>query len=138
MTQSRQPIVTIIIPVRNAERTLDKTFEYLDALEYPRERQQVIIADGGSSDGTLEVIRRWQSRDSRFILVRVPNCSSPGHARNEALKHAAGEFVLFTDGDCAPQPDWIGQLLRPFVMDERIGGVGGEVLTLRTDPDNQT
>lgn len=134
----RQPKVTIIIPVRNAERTLDKTFEYLDALDYPRSLLQILIADGGSSDGTIEVVQRWQIRRNNILLVQIPNCASPGHARNEALKHVSGEFVLFTDGDCAPQPDWIHELLRPFFVDMSIGAVGGEVLTLRTDPENET
>jgi glycosyltransferase involved in cell wall biosynthesis len=132
------PRVSIIVPVRNAERTLDTTLSYLDAVEYPRDRLEVILADGGSTDGTVGVIRRWQERHAHIRLVEIPNCSSPGHARNEALKSATGEFVLFTDGDCAPNPDWARELLAPFFADPKIGGVGGEVLTLRTEPDNPT
>ena len=81
----RQPKVSIVIPVRNAERTLDKTFEYLDALDYPAQLLQILIADGGSSDSTIEVVQRWQARRNNSLLVQVPNCASPGHARNEAL-----------------------------------------------------
>ncbi len=136
--ETQTPFVSIIVPVRNAERTLDRTLEYLEALDYPRERLEIVLADGGSTDGTLEVIGQWQKRYEHIRLVRVPDCTSPGQARNAALKVMRGEFVLFTDGDCAPSPDWVRQILRPFFEDERIGGVGGEVLTLRTDPDNLT
>ena len=134
----QDPYVSIIVPVRNAERTIDTTLSYLTALDYPTDRLEVILADGGSTDSTVAVIERWQERYPQLRLVKVPNCRTPGHARNAALKVAVGEFVLFTDGDCAPEPDWVRQILRPFFMDERIGGVGGEVLTLRTDPDNET
>ncbi|MBI4318327.1 MAG: glycosyltransferase [Chloroflexi bacterium] len=136
--QNIVPRVSIVIPVRNAERTLDTTMEYVAALDYPKDRMQVILADGGSTDGTVQLIRHWQHRLEYLTLVEVPNCTSPGHARNEALKEATGEYVLFTDGDCAPNEDWVREILEPFLMDEGIGGVGGEVLTLRTDPNNET
>ncbi len=135
---AQQPRITIVVPVRNAERTMDKTLSYLMAIDYPSDRLEVILADGGSSDSTVAIIRRWQAARQQIKLVEVANCQSPGHARNAALKEATGEFVLFTDGDCAPEPDWARRILEPFFMDDRIGGVGGEVLTLRTDPDNDT
>ncbi|MBI3980287.1 MAG: glycosyltransferase [Chloroflexi bacterium] len=134
----RDPFISVVVPVRNAERTLDKTLDYLEALDYPRERMEIVLADGGSTDRTVEIVRRRQASLRHLRLVEVPNCTSPGHARNAALKVAQGEFILFTDGDCAPNPDWVREILRPFFQDERIGGVGGEVLTLRTDPENAT
>jgi len=136
--QEMEPRVSIIIPVRNAERTLDRTMGHLESLDYPKEQLEVILADGGSSDGTLELIRKWQKRHEYIRLIEVPRCTSPGHARNEALKHVTGEFVLFTDGDCAPNPDWVREILAPFFADPTIGAVGGEILTLRTDPANTT
>ncbi|MCL5962100.1 MAG: glycosyltransferase, partial [Chloroflexi bacterium] len=91
-----------------------------------------------STDGTVEIARKWQQRYPFIKSVQVPNCTSPGEARNAALKLVTGEFVLFTDGDCAPNPDWVKEILKPFFADEKVGGVGGEVLTLRTEPDNAT
>jgi glycosyltransferase involved in cell wall biosynthesis len=135
---SQEAYVSIIVPVRNAERTIDTTLSYLTGLDYPNERLEIILADGGSTDGTVDAIKRWQASHQHIKLVEVPNCRTPGHARNAALKVAKGEFVLFTDGDCAPNTDWVRQILQPFFMDEKIGGVGGELLTLRTDPDNET
>lgn len=134
----QEPKVSIIVPVRNAERTIEKTLEYLASIDYPPERMEIVLADGGSSDGTVASIRRWQAEHSNIKLIQVPNCQSPGHARNEALKLAGGEFVLFTDGDCAPNRDWVQQMLLPFFRDPAIGGVGGEVLTMRTETDNPT
>ncbi|MCX5686530.1 MAG: hypothetical protein NTW09_03620, partial [Candidatus Omnitrophica bacterium] len=45
-------------------------------------------------------------------------------------------YILFTDGDCAPRKDWASKLLEPFLKDPAIGMVGGEIHTLRTDPNN--
>ncbi len=132
------PFVSIIIPVRNAERTLDKTFEYLLNAKYPRDKMELVIADGGSTDKTLDVIRQWQQKYPFIKLVEVPNCPSPGYARNKALDVVKGEFILFTDGDCAPCEEWITELLKPFYKDPKIGLVGGEIYTLKVDPNNLT
>ena len=132
------PRASLIIPVRNAERTIGKTLEYLEALDYPADRLQVIIADGGSTDGTIAIVEDYRRSHANVTVVAVPNCASPGHARNEALKVATGEFVLFTDGDCAPEPDWVQRMLAPFLADAAVGGVGGEILTLRTEGENDT
>lgn len=133
-----QPFVSIIVPVRNAERTLVTTFEYLLKIDYPRDRMEIVIADGGSSDETVKIIKDWQKKYPFIKLVEVPNCPSPGFARNKALDVVHGEFLFFTDGDCAPCPGWVTEMLGHFERDPQIGAVGGEIYTLRVDPDNLT
>lgn len=130
--------VSIIVPVRNAERTLEATLQYLLNIKFPREEMEIILADGGSTDRTIEIIKKKQEEYPFIKLVEVPDSKSPGHARNAALKVAQGEFILFTDGDCAPAEDWVDRMLEAFELDETIGIVGGEILTLRTDPNNVT
>jgi glycosyltransferase involved in cell wall biosynthesis len=131
-----KPFISIIIPVKNFERTIEKTFEYLLAVDYPHDKWEIVIADGGSTDSTIDIIKDWQKKYSFIKLVHVPNSPSPGYARNKALDIIKGEYVFFTDADCAPCRDWINQMLEVFKRDERIGAVGGEVYTLRVDPDN--
>ncbi|MFH1996848.1 MAG: glycosyltransferase [Candidatus Omnitrophota bacterium] len=130
------PFITIINPIRNVERTIEKNLEYLIDLDYPKEKMEIILADGGSADRSVEIINSWQKRYDFIKLVVIPNCKSPGQARNAALKIAEGEYILFTDGDCAPKKDWVHKSLAPFFKDETIGMVGGEILTMRTDPNN--
>ncbi|MDD5005023.1 MAG: glycosyltransferase [Candidatus Omnitrophica bacterium] len=132
----KDPFISIIMPVKNFERTLDKTFEYLMRVDYPRDSMEIVIADGGSSDGTIPLIKKYQEKYPFIKLVEIPNCPSPGYARNKALEHVKGEFLFFTDGDCAPCKEWIYEMLKHFQRDEKIGIVGGEVYTLRVDKDN--
>ncbi len=132
------PFISIIIPVRNAERTLEKTFEYILNVEYPRDKMEMIIADGGSTDATLDVIKKWQAKHPFIKLVEVPNCPSPGFARNKALDVVKGEYIFFTDGDCAPCKTWITEMLAVFSKHQDVGIVGGEIFTLMVDPDNLT
>ncbi|MBN1913600.1 MAG: glycosyltransferase [Candidatus Omnitrophica bacterium] len=130
------PFVSIIIPVKNFERTIEKTFEYLLNVDYPRASWEWVIADGGSNDKTIPIIKDWQKKYPFIKLVEIPNCPSPGFARNKALEVVKGEFLFFTDADCAPCSDWLKEMLKHFDADPNIAAVGGEVYTLKVDPDN--
>jgi len=133
---SGTPFVSIIIPVKNFERTVEKTFEYLLNVHCPHNSWEWVIADGGSTDKTVQIIKNWQKKYPFIKLVEIPNCPSPGFARNKALEAVKGEFLFFTDADCAPCQDWINEMLKHFVHDPKIAAVGGEVFTLKVDPDN--
>jgi glycosyltransferase involved in cell wall biosynthesis len=128
--------ISIIIPVKNFERTIEKTFEYLLNVDYPYDSWEWVIADGGSNDKTIEIIKNWQKKFPFIKLVEVPNCPSPGFARNKALEVVKGEYLFFTDADCAPDKNWVKEMLKYFEQDEKIAAVGGEVYTLKVDPQN--
>ena len=84
------PFISIINPIRNVERTLDVNLKYLMDLDYPKDRYEIVLGDGGSTDKTVEIIRDWQKKYNCIKLVIVPNSKSPGEARNAALKTARG------------------------------------------------
>jgi glycosyltransferase involved in cell wall biosynthesis len=132
----KTPFLSIIVPVKNFERTIEKSFEYLLNVDYPRDSWEWVIVDGGSSDKTIEIIKAWQKKYPFIKLVEIPNCPSPGFARNKALEVVKGDFLFFTDGDCAPSKNWISEMLKHFNQDPKIATVGGEVFTLKVDPDN--
>jgi len=130
------PLVSIIIPVKNFERTIEKTFNYLLGVDFAHDSWEWVIADGGSTDKTIEIISDWQKKYPFIKLVQIPNCPSPGYARNKALEVVRGDYLLFTDADCAPCPGWVKEMLKHFDQDQKISTVGGEVFTLKVDPDN--
>ena len=133
-----KPFISIIVPVKDIERTIEKTFQYLLAIDYPHDAWEIIIADGGSSDKTMNIVRSWHKKHNFIKLVSAPNAPSAGIARNEALKHARGEYIFFTDGDCAPCREWVNIILSKFENHDDIGAVGGEIYTLKVDQDNLT
>lgn len=131
-----RPFVSIIVPVRNAARTIDTTFGYLMNIDYPQGSLEIIFADGGSTDGTADKVRDYHKKHPFVRLVEISDCPSPGFARTEALKKAKGDFIFFTDGDCAPCSDWIDKMIKIFNRDGKIGAVGGEIFTLRVEESN--
>ncbi|MFA5069079.1 MAG: glycosyltransferase [Candidatus Omnitrophota bacterium] len=133
-----KPFVSIIIPIKNFERTVEKTFQYLLKINYPHGLWEIIIADGGSTDATLDIVNSWQTKYPFIKIVNVPGSLTAGMSRNEALKYATGEYIFFTDGDCAPCVEWINIMLSKFEKDPGIGAVGGEIYTLKVDKDNLT
>jgi len=71
---------------------------------------EIICVDDGSSDGTPDILRHYQSLDSRFI-VRTQENRGPGPVRNSGISAAAGEFIAFMDpDDWYPSPDILQNL----------------------------
>ncbi len=114
-----QPLLSIIIPVKNEERILDECLKRIRALDYPPELIEVIIADGLSSDRSREIAEEHGAKVVRNVRQTVVA------GRNRGFDVARGEFVAFTDADCIVSPDWLKTGLNAFRLDSAIAGVGG-------------
>lgn len=112
--------VSVVIPTLNEAANISALLECLQEQTYPI--AEVMIADGGSTDGTRELI----AADPRVTLVDNPRRHAAA-GRNVALEFCTGEWVLFTDGDCRPEPDWAAALMAAASGPDVIG-VGGRVI----------
>ena len=125
---SALPRVSIVVPARNAATDIDRLLEAITNLDWPADRIERIVIDDASTDDTAD-------RAEKHTTVRVLHASSrrgPYAARNWGIKEAKGDWVVFTDADCAPKPDWLTKLLAdPIERDT--GAVAGEVLALEAD-----
>lgn len=93
------PKFSIIIPVYNAENSINKTINVLKQLENPD--FEVLLINDGSIDNTEEVIKDSVGNDQRFRLFNKTN-EGPGLARNYGIEHSKGEYLLFFDADDFP------------------------------------
>ena len=108
--------ISLIIPAYNAEATLA---ECLDAcLNQSRAPDEIIVVDDGSTDCTPEIAARYP------VTFLSQQHRGPAAARNLGARRASGDFLVFTDSDCVPEPDWIAHLCGAFDSD-RVAGVGG-------------
>ena len=90
------PLVSVIIPVYNAEQYLCECLE--SVVNQTLREIEIICVDDGSTDDSLPVIRKLQKKDSR-ISVLLQEHKGAGAARNLGLAHAKGQYLAFLDAD---------------------------------------
>ncbi len=96
------PLVSILIPSYNSGRWLAATLESALAQTWPR--CEIIIVDDGSTDDSLTIARRYESRGVRIAIQTNAGASA---ARNHGLRLALGEFIQFLDADDLLSPEKI-------------------------------
>ncbi len=93
------PKLSVIVIVRNSVATIARTLDSLAAQHYPN--LEVIVWDGFSDDGTVEVIRKYSSL---VTVLKSELDNGPPDAYNKALKLATGDYVAFLNGDDEYEP----------------------------------
>lgn len=101
----KQPFCSIIIPTYNRPQQLANCLEAISRIDYPRDRFEVIVVDDGSTT-SLDFVIAPEQQDLNLTLLTQPN-SGAAIARNTGAKQAKGEFLVFTDDDCLPDPHWL-------------------------------
>ena len=118
--------VTVVVPVRNRELTIQPLLESLQKLDYDRNKVEVIVVDGNSTDKTREIVKKYP------VKLVVEKRKGLNLARNTGIKCAKGEIVAFTDSDCRVPPNWITKIVENF-KDPRVSCVGGSAKALDSD-----
>ena len=112
---------TLVSTVFNEIRRLDQTIADLEAQTLKPD--QIIIADAGSTDGTLARLEKWKQDSSMQIVVFVLQGCNIAEGRNEAIRRATHDLIVSTDFGCRFRPGWLENLLRPFASpDVRVSG----------------
>ncbi|MCX8035876.1 MAG: glycosyltransferase [Candidatus Sumerlaeia bacterium] len=121
------PTVAVVVPVLNGEAVLGRCLESLRALDYPRNRMEIIVADNGSTDRSAEIAQKLGAR-----VVKQPKRGAAA-ARNSAVAAARTEWIAMTDADCAVHPLWLKHLTAAALR-EKCAAVGGRILSICRDP----
>jgi glycosyltransferase involved in cell wall biosynthesis len=125
-------MISVIVPVFNTARYLDRVIEALENQDYPRSEFELIFVDNGSVDQSREILERHSG-------LRVLSETERGSyaARNRAIHAARGEILAFTDSDCLPCRDWLRAIDLAFtqpgaqvVLGPRNAAPGGRGLRL--------
>lgn len=102
------PIVSVIIPAHNAGRRLHDVVEGLRRQTIGREWFEVIVADDGSHDQSINELEKLIP----WLSVSRANRSNSYAARNRAAALASAKYFAFCDADCIPEPDWLDRGIR--------------------------
>jgi glycosyltransferase involved in cell wall biosynthesis len=105
---NREP-VTLIVTVRNEEASIDALLDSL--LSGTRPPDEIVVADGGSTDHTVERLRA-RAADPRVRVLLAPGNRAVG--RNAAIRAARHEVIACTDAGLEVEPDWLERIVAPF------------------------
>jgi glycosyltransferase involved in cell wall biosynthesis len=103
--KERFPFFSVIIPTHNRNAQLKSCLQALAAQAYPRDRFEVVVVDDGSVDPPRKIVASFCGT-LNVTLLAEPH-GGPSAARNAGATRARGEFLAFTDDDCAPAPEWL-------------------------------
>lgn len=120
------PFVSIITPCYNEHKTIWLLLEGVYYQSYPRTAMEVVIADGGSTDNTLEVIQEFQSSHPDLVIrvVSNPQRITPA-ALNHAIAAARGDILIRLDAHSIPANDYVARCVAALEqgLGDNVGGV---------------
>jgi glycosyltransferase involved in cell wall biosynthesis len=110
--------VSVVMATYNSIRTVEAALKSLREQDYDQKKIEILVADGGSKDGTIKVIQRYRAR---LIPERT---GSPEKAKAIALKQAKNELVLFFQSDnVLPNKGWLRTMVRVLEKEPDLVGV---------------
>jgi glycosyltransferase involved in cell wall biosynthesis len=111
--------VSIVVPAYNREQYIAATLESVQAQTFPR--WELVVYDDGSSDGTVDVAKRYAAVDARITVTGGPN-GGVAAARNRgfAASNPTTDFVIFLDSDDLWEPDALETLVRVLDADPEL------------------
>jgi cellulose synthase/poly-beta-1,6-N-acetylglucosamine synthase-like glycosyltransferase len=125
------PFISIVVPIRNEEATIERLARSLLDQDYPHDRYEILMADGGSTDGTRQILERVDV-ERRIRVLDNPGRTAPA-ALNVAIAQAAGEIVTRVDGHSFVAPDYLSRVVAVMeTSGESV--VGGPVRMLADTP----
>lgn len=118
------PRVTFIIPVLNAAGILENCLQSIRRQDYPPEKVEIVLADGGSTDGTQAIGRKYEAK---VIDDRVSRHMED--SKKVALAQAGGEYIVFVDADNElTHPDYVRLAVQALQKNPQALGVEGYYL----------
>jgi len=124
--------VSVVIPILNAEEYIRECIEQLANQDYPLEKIEVLIADGGSTDKTLDIVEKLGIRGLKCHIINV-GCSGRAQGLNAAIRAARGEAICRLDARTRVGVDYIRRCVETLV---RTGAwnVGGLLVPVGKTP----
>ncbi len=126
-----RPFVSIAIPCRNETAYIAGCLDSILASDYPRDRLEILVADGRSDDGTREILCRYAAEHPYITVLDNPQLSTPA-ALNVAIRSAAGSVVIRMDAHVIYPPDYVSQLVAAL-EETNADNVGGVLETVPAD-----
>lgn len=120
-------LFSVIVPFRNAAQHLPRCLEALVAQRYPD--REFILVDNNSTDGSTDIVRAFlESHPDFSIMLLHEEQRGSTLARNRGAREARGEWLVFTDADCIPNPAWLSDLAAAIRHAPELGAFAGCII----------
>ena len=126
------PSVTLLISAYNEKEHIAHKLENSLALDYPKDKLQILVNDDGSDDGTTQIVEQYQ--DKGIEIYSQTHRQGKLAAIQKAVKAARGEILVFSDTNNHYPQENLRTLVRPF-SDARVGAVSGSRRVIGSDGD---
>lgn len=104
----QKPFVSLVIPLRDETETIAALVDSIKRQTFLPE--EVVLVDGGSTDGTVEVAAKLIAGDERFRIIEAGD-AMPGRGRNVGVENARNEWIAFTDAGIKLENTWLEKLV---------------------------
>ncbi|VAX19610.1 hypothetical protein MNBD_NITROSPINAE03-1010, partial [hydrothermal vent metagenome] len=120
------PVLSMVIPCFNEQSDIIKKLENVRKLDYPKDKLEVIFADGGSTDATISLLEKSINKDEPYSVYK---CSVSGKINqlNTVLPSLKGEIIVSTDADTIMDADSLKWIVAEFSVSPEIDIVGAYV-----------
>ena len=115
--------VSVIVPVLNEERYIEKCIESILSQDYDKRNLEVLLIDGGSSDGTIEVIEKYLKRYEFIKLYKNPN-RTVQYAMNIGIRNSIGYYIVRMDAHADYASDYMSKCVE-YLSLTKADNVGG-------------
>jgi glycosyltransferase involved in cell wall biosynthesis len=116
-----RPLLSVVIPVLNGVDVIGLQLESLSCQTY-QGAFEVVVADNGSTDDTVDLVRSWAKRLPWLVVVDASQRRGASHAMNVGAAAARGEYLVFTGADDEVDPGWLKALARATGSCDMMGG----------------
>jgi cellulose synthase/poly-beta-1,6-N-acetylglucosamine synthase-like glycosyltransferase len=119
MTKGTVAVIATVLNERDGIQVLLDAF-----LTQTRVPDEIVVVDGGSTDGTIEVLKGY-AQAHPILKLHVEPGVNIARGRNIAIHRSRCSIVAVTDGGCHPEPNWLEELVRPMLDEPGYGAVTG-------------
>ena len=126
------PMVSVIIPMLNEAKWIERCVETFDSQDHPLDRLEVLVVDGGSTDGSREMVRDLGQERPWLRLVDNPDTLASA-AFNRGIEASTGDVVCIVGAHAEVGPDFVSRSVAAL-EETGAAGVGGQLLHSGTTP----
>lgn len=128
------PFVSVIIPAYNEEKYIGKCLEEWVNQDYPKDRYEILVYDGMSTDRTAEIVKDFEHKYPELVKYQKNPKRRQVYAFNTGIRETRGDFFIIFGAHAYPERDFLRKSVETFLENKekepRLAGVGGKIIKL--------